>query len=332
MANSIPSGDSLDPVEFCTEIKASKDWEHFSSLHAARASDDSYRGQLLSAIASVNDINTYFRRVEAGEYVWLVDAVSGQRAVFHVVGFVNDVKLGPFTRELGMRSGFRNAPHRIRQVVSLTGLDDPQFCSEAKALGHINHFLSRSTGNMKPSPPTSTFGGRFPTICASSRLLTPSQYNIFETETEASLIMSDSIDPDGFFRREVSTGAYAYTSDNYVDLQDMRGIDAQDNPSSWSCEPMFSPLDVVLGDLVELSISFRVAPLGKSSEVQCHLERVTKLSSHASTRLQALRDNNKQMSLALTLQHREAKRQRAIPRLVLPGWNKRKEDSIEDVD
>lgn len=70
-----------------------------------------------------------------------------------------------------------------------------------------------------------TFAGKYPTITASARLLTPAHHNRVNTENGASgrlfslVPLPDYIDPNSAVREAIASGLSEFTEDNYVQLK-----------------------------------------------------------------------------------------------------------------
>ncbi|KAJ7885675.1 hypothetical protein B0H14DRAFT_3734731 [Mycena olivaceomarginata] len=151
------------------------------------------------------------------------------------------------------------------QSITITGLNDTVFRDTVNAVNLVSDFMLGSGPNITPLPSSVTLGGLCGGITATTRVLTPAEHNIFSV-----VDIPAQLDVQGYVKAWASGGIgrerFVYTADNDIEVMNLVGL--ENDSDTW------------------ILVSFRAAPFAKGVEkVQCHLHRVLKISSKASSSL-----------------------------------------------
>ncbi|KAJ7303421.1 hypothetical protein DFH08DRAFT_825879 [Mycena albidolilacea] len=163
--------------------------------------------------------------------------------------------------------------------ISITGVGDADFQHAFMAVKLISDFLRGAGSNIEVLPSAVALGGTCSAITANTRVMTPAHHNIFDV-----VEIPSQLDVHGQVRHWSTNSAarVVYTVDNEVDVMNMVGI--EDDSSDWQFDSGISRSSIQCGNLVEILVSFRVAPFARGvCKVQCHLDRVIKISSEATS-------------------------------------------------
>ncbi|KAJ7197562.1 hypothetical protein GGX14DRAFT_402494 [Mycena pura] len=273
---------AFDSDHFRDAVLSTVDWQHFEKFKHFRDEDPACP-RLLHRFESANSVNSAFDQQSNNGYTWLTER-NDEIAYFHVAGFVTHVSIGPVNGGHADRVGAR----RYMQTITITGLGDSVFGRAVDTVNYINDFLVESGRSIKSLPSVSVLGGKFVGLTAMTRLMTPAEH-----KGGFSVIspIPSQLDVDGCMQNWVNKGDFVYTVDNQVDLVNMKGI--ENAPETWEHEADLAPSRICVGNLVEVLVSFRVAPFANHvKKVQCHLERITKISSEATSSREAVWDPN----------------------------------------
>ncbi|KAJ7049597.1 hypothetical protein C8F01DRAFT_731412 [Mycena amicta] len=317
----------INGEDFVACVKDSTDWTFKDTFNGARKEDDEAGSLLLAKFQTATMVNNLFLRLSVRDYTFIVGQ-SQEYTQFSVVGFVTQVQLGPYTQEIHKRNNMH--PGRFIQSITITGLGDETFDKAVMAARHLAKFMQQSGPDIRPLDTAPTFAGQFSTIAASARLLTPAQYNLgvgYSGRTFEKEPVPRMLDPDTLISIGVSQGTYEYTSDNAVCLNKLLSSNPED--ISWRQCALHSPVEIGIGNLVEIIVSFKVAPFSKTRKVMCHLEEVCRLSVEATSKLDERRETQAttahlaNMTVADVEYHEHAPKRRATGAAGVPKPGKR---------
>ncbi|KAF7294285.1 hypothetical protein HMN09_01157200 [Mycena chlorophos] len=280
--------------DFIESIKHSSDWTFMAVYNNARRDDDSSVAELLNRFTSSTLVNNHFLRSDVGNYTFLLQSATQNYAELSVVGFVTHVSLGPYSDMFHKRPNM--APHKFIQSITVSGLDDERFQTSVVALRHIHTFLQQSGADIRAMDASPTFAGKYPTITATSRLMTPTQFNAIQPNQNAEdnrmfepLEIPRAMDPAGHMANAIGSGAYEYTTDNQVLLFKLMTSDPHDT-ATWKFDPVHSPMEIAVGNLVEVTMSLKVAPFWQGRKILCSLLQVNRISTEASSAIMEKQD------------------------------------------
>ncbi|KAJ7799340.1 hypothetical protein B0H14DRAFT_2617128 [Mycena olivaceomarginata] len=184
-----------------------------------------------------------------------MDHSSGRVALFNITGFVTDCCL---TVD-GVQSS-RAGPRCSMQSITVTGLNDTVFRDAVNAANLVSDFMLGAGPHITPLPSVVTLAG---SVEASQQWL-----ELCENWVNGG---------DGNQR-------FVYTADNDIEVMNLIGL--ENDSDTWEFQNNVSRSMIQPGNLIEIIVSFRVAPFAKGvKKVQCHLHRVLKISSEATSSL-----------------------------------------------
>nr|GAT44978.1 predicted protein [Mycena chlorophos] len=263
--------------DFTESIKHSSDWTLMAVYNNARRDDDSSVAELLNRFTSSTLVNNHFLRSDVGNYTFLLQSATQNYAELSVVGFVTH-------------------QHKFIQSITVSGLDDERFQTSVAALRHIHTFLQQSGADIRAMDASPTFAGKYTTITATSRLMTPTQFNVIQPNQNTEdnrmfepLEIPRGMDPSGHMANAIGSGAYEYTTDNQVLIFKLMTSDPHDT-ATWKFDPVHSPMEIAVGNLVEVTMSLKVAPFWQGRKILCSLLQVNRISTEASSAIMEKQD------------------------------------------
>ncbi|KAF8076390.1 hypothetical protein FPV67DRAFT_415059 [Lyophyllum atratum] len=192
-----------------------------------------------------------------------------------VSGMVVDCFMGPVTRQTRLSD---RAPQTLMQTLRLAAVGNSAFNRAQEATQAIYRFMEQHSGNNVVRPYVPAALEDVGMLAASARFLTPAQYNIFP---EAGVPLPTDVDPDHRLAAFIATGNFAFTADNWVECVEIDWIGVKR-------KPVKRPIDstaIRVGQIVEISVSFRTVTAGRGKAFIVHLNSIRILSRSASTLL-----------------------------------------------
>ncbi|KAF8063288.1 hypothetical protein FPV67DRAFT_1700493 [Lyophyllum atratum] len=189
-----------------------------------------------------------------------------------VSGMVVDCFMGPVTRQTRL-SG--RAPQTLMQTLRLAAVGNLAFNRAQEATKAIYRFMEQHSGNNVVRPYVPAAIEDVGMLAASARFLTPAEYNIFP---EAGVPLPTDVDPDHRLASFIATKKFAFTADNWVECVEIDWIGAERKPVK---RPIESTA-IRVGQIVEISVSFRTVTAGRGKAFIVHLNSIRILSRSAS--------------------------------------------------
>ncbi|KAJ7790079.1 hypothetical protein B0H14DRAFT_2626438 [Mycena olivaceomarginata] len=291
----------------------------------------------IKASKDSSDKNSKFTLEPLNGYAWLKGCQTSKSPFFSVVGFVTQCVLTvggarrsdrvPLVLCISKSNGSEElGPRRSMQMISITGVGDADFQHAFTAVKLISDFLCGAGSNIEVLPSAVALGGTCGGITANTRVMTPAQHNIFDVAE-----IPSQLDVHGQVRHWSTDSAarVVYTVDNEVDVMNMIGIEG--DSSDWQFDSGIPRSSIQRGNLVEILVSFRVAPFARGvCQVQCHLDRVIKIGSEATSDLSHLDEQAAAIKGANVGQQKMGKQSLPVP---FQRVNRqRREDTHMEVD